>query len=93
MQNAAPSGLTQNITRFSYCLAGVVVFYLSPQVATSLRPQMMTHLASEFGYDIAHWGSWGFIALLLLCGFFGASSALQLFILAVIRKLSNTLRF
>lgn len=80
------SDLVKSISRFTNCLSGAGMLYLSPKIAAYIRPGMYAYLAAEFGGDIAGWGSWGFVLLLIFCGFFGASALTLLLINSLVRK-------
>lgn len=80
------SGLVKSISRFTNCLSGAGMLYLSPKIAAHIQPGMYVYLAAEFSGDIARWGSWGFVLLLIFGGFFGASTLTLLLINSLVRK-------
>lgn len=86
---AAPSGIATNMGKFSKCMGAVAMFFVAPQAAKYLRPEMHSYLLSEFGYSIAYWGSWAFVAVVIGGAFFLTSTFLELIILAVIRWFAN----
>ena len=84
--NPAPaSSLVKNIARFSHALAALGAFFLAPVIARTVRVEMFHYLAAEFGRELAVWGSWAFVGIVVLAGFFGVSALLQLFVQGLIR--------
>lgn len=88
-QQKPDSSLVQNISRFAYAVSGVAAFYLAPPIVRYLRPDMFRYLATEFSYDLATWGSWGFVIVVIIASFFGFSALLQLLVQALIRSFSR----
>ena len=86
---SSESSLAKNTSRFAFAASGIAAFYLAPLIAKNLRGDMYQYLFTDFGYEVAQWGSWAFVAVVILASFFGVSMLLQLLIQGVIRGTSR----
>ena len=83
------SSLVKNISRFSHAVSAVGAFFLAPIIARNVRIEMFQYLAAEFGREIAYWGSWAFVGIIILTSFFGIAVLLQLIVQGSIRSVSR----
>lgn len=72
-----PSALSRSVSGFANALAGIGTLLAVPKLTTYLRPEIYRYFLGEFPQDISLWASWGFIALMGLCVFFGLSFVFQ----------------
>ena len=79
------SGLSRSLDWFSKCAAGVGAFLLAPLITNYFRADMLFYLREAFRYDVAYYGSWVFVGVVVLAAFFGIATLTQLLIHALIR--------
>jgi len=87
------SNLTTMVSRFSVCIAVIGAFYAAPWIVRYFRADMFDYLKPSLGTDIAYWGAWIFIGVVVLATLFGAAAILQLLLNTLIRKISSTQLF
>ena len=83
-QNA--SALSSTVSKFSHAVAALGVLLLVPLLEQHLRAKIYAYFIATFSHDIAIWGSWGSVAVIGLCGFFGCSAILQVIIQMILRR-------
>lgn len=79
------SGLSRSLDWFSKCVAATGAFLLAPLVTQHFRVEMLRYLLDAFRYDVAYYGSWVFVGVVVLAAFFGIATLTQLLIHALIR--------
>ncbi len=92
-QTGNKGGVEVLIHRFSVCVAIIGSFYAAPWIIKALRDDMYTYLIESIGYELAHWGSWLFVGVVILAAFFGSAAMLHLLLNGAIKKLSSRSAF
>lgn len=92
-QTNKPSDLARSLSHFAKCVGGLVAFYFAPIIASNFRGEAYGYLANAFGYQVAHWGSWGFVALAVAGIFFGCAALWHLLLHALIRLAARKAMF
>lgn len=80
------SSLSSTVSKFAHAVAGLGVFLLIPLLEQHVRHLIYGYFIGSFTHDIALWASWGFIAVLAICGFFGGSAIFQIAVQMVLRR-------
>lgn len=86
MQHYQGSSLSRTVGYFAHTLAGIGVFLLVPLIEQKLRPLIFDYFFQSFPGDVSLWCSWGFVVVVILSAFFGASSLFQVAIQLLLRR-------
>ena len=93
MQQHQGSVLSRSVSYFAHTLSGICVFLLVPLIEQQLRPYIFDYFSNTFPYDISLWCSWGFVCVVTLSAFFGASSLFQVAIQVILRRSARKAMF
>lgn len=75
-----PTKATSALMKFANMLSGVAAIFAAPYIQKYGHPFTVTYLSESFDYQLAHWGAWLVVGLLIGCCFYGLSTLFQVMI-------------
>lgn len=81
--NNQPKKATSTLTKFTNMLSGVAAIFAAPYIQKYVHPFAVNYLADSFDHQLAYWGAWLAVGLLIGCCFYGLSTLFQILIFKV----------